>query len=102
MSPSSLQYKIRALYDENKAHNSGSTIPVKIQLVDANGLNLSSQPDLLITSPTNSNYLLNQTVAASYSCTDGGSSVGAGGCSGSVGSGGQIDTASIGQKVFTV
>ena len=35
-------YGIVALYDQTKAHKSGSTIPIKIRLVDANGANVSS------------------------------------------------------------
>ena len=39
-------YGVQALYDQTRAHKSGSTIPIKIQLVDANGVNVSS-PSLL-------------------------------------------------------
>ena len=39
-------YGIQALYDQTRAHKSGSTIPIKIRLVDANGVNVSS-PSLL-------------------------------------------------------
>ena len=35
-------YGICLLYDPTKAANSGSTIPIKLQLCDANGVNLSS------------------------------------------------------------
>ena len=35
-------YGIVALYDQTKAHKSGSTIPIKIRLVDASGANVSS------------------------------------------------------------
>jgi hypothetical protein len=35
-------YGIVALYDQTKTHKSGSTIPIKIRLVDANGANVSS------------------------------------------------------------
>lgn len=45
-------------------------------------------------------YLLNQTVTASYSCSDGGSGVAT--CAGPVTSGAPIDTSSIGTKTFTV
>lgn len=34
-------YGIVPLFDQSKAHKSGSTIPIKLQLVDANGNNLS-------------------------------------------------------------
>ncbi len=40
-------YGVVALYDQTKANKSGSTIPVKLQLVDANGNNLSS-PSLVV------------------------------------------------------
>jgi surface protein len=35
-------YGINVLFDQTKAHKSGSTVPIKIQLVDANGVNMSS------------------------------------------------------------
>jgi hypothetical protein len=35
-------YGIVAMYDQTKAHKSGSTVPIKIRLVDANGVNVSS------------------------------------------------------------
>lgn len=34
-------YGLRLKYDPGKAHRSGSTIPVRLQLVDANGVNVS-------------------------------------------------------------
>ena len=36
-------YGVRALYDQNKAYKAGSTIPIRLQLVDANGVNRSSE-----------------------------------------------------------
>jgi hypothetical protein len=39
-------YGILALYDQSKAHKAGSTVPIKVRLVDANGNNVSS-PALL-------------------------------------------------------
>ncbi|HLL15724.1 MAG TPA: Ig-like domain-containing protein [Pyrinomonadaceae bacterium] len=38
-----VRYGVCALYDQTKAHRSGSTIPVKLQLCDASGANLSAQ-----------------------------------------------------------
>jgi hypothetical protein len=35
-------YGIQALFDQTKAHKSGSTVPIKVRLVDANGNNVSS------------------------------------------------------------
>ena len=44
--PSNVNYTvgfgIDVLFDQNKAHKAGSTVPVKIRLIDANGLNLSA------------------------------------------------------------
>jgi predicted extracellular nuclease len=37
-----LRFGVVALYDQAKAHNAGSTIPVRIQITDADGNNLSS------------------------------------------------------------
>lgn len=58
-------------------------------------------PTITITTPSAGTfYLLNQSVAASYSCTDGGSGMAS--CSGPVASGSNMDTASVGAKTFTV
>jgi len=38
----SIDYGVVALYDQSKVHKSGSTVPVRIQIVDANGVNQSS------------------------------------------------------------
>jgi Tol biopolymer transport system component len=38
----SIGYKINLLYDETKVAKSGSTIPIKIQLTDVNGVNMSA------------------------------------------------------------
>ena len=35
-------YKIVALFDQTKLHNSGSTIPIKFQVANASGANLSA------------------------------------------------------------
>jgi len=57
-------------------------------------------PTITITSPTNTIYLLNQSVLANYSCTDPDSPVAT--CVGTVANGSPIDTASVGTKTFTV
>jgi hypothetical protein len=38
----SVGYGVVALYDQTRVHKSGSTVPIKIQIVDANGVNYSS------------------------------------------------------------
>lgn len=38
----SVAYGVVALFDQSKAHKSGSTVPIKVRLVDANGANVSS------------------------------------------------------------
>ena len=35
-------FVVQALFDQTKAHKSGSTVPIKVRLVDANGANVSS------------------------------------------------------------
>jgi hypothetical protein len=40
--PTPATYLVCALFDQTKAVNSGATIPIKLQLCDANGANLSS------------------------------------------------------------
>lgn len=57
-------------------------------------------PSVVITSPTASQYVVHQSVAASYSCTDGGSGVAT--CAGPVASGSPINTSSVGTTTFTV
>jgi len=56
-------------------------------------------PSIAITAPAGT-YLLGQTVAADYSCTDGGSGVAS--CNGSVANGANINTATVGLNSFTV
>jgi|GEM_PF-3587383 len=41
-------FNVCALYDQTKAHRAGSTVPVKLQLCDASGANLSA-PGLVVT-----------------------------------------------------
>jgi hypothetical protein len=41
-------YSVEALFDETKLHKLGSTIPIKIQVFDDDGLNVSA-PDLQVT-----------------------------------------------------
>jgi len=57
-------------------------------------------PQIVINAPAAATYKLNQAVASSYSCTDGGSGVAT--CAGPVASGSNFDTASPGIKTFTV
>lgn len=40
--PVTVSYKVVALYDQTKVHKLGSTVPIKLQLCDANGVNRSS------------------------------------------------------------
>jgi len=44
----SVTHRVEALFDQTKSHKAGSTIPVKIRLVNASGANVSS-PDLALT-----------------------------------------------------
>jgi len=57
-------------------------------------------PTITINMPTSGSYLLSEPVAASFSCSDGGSGVAS--CIGTVVNGANIDTASVGPKTFTV
>ena len=57
-------------------------------------------PSVTVSSPTAGRYLLNQAVAASYTCSDGGSGVAT--CAGPVPNGSPIDTSSVGERTFTV
>jgi hypothetical protein len=77
------------------AGNSSTAGPVLGNKVDKKG------PSITITAPgSGAGYTLGQTLAANYSCTDGGS--GSGTCVGPVANGSNIDTASVGSKTFTV
>jgi len=60
----------------------------------------ATTPSISIAAPTTTSYTLGQVVAASYTCSDGGS--GAASCVGTVANGATIDTASAGAKTFTV
>ena len=59
-------------------------------------------PVITITTPGSNNpsYLLNQAVAASYSCTDGGSGVAT--CKGTAPSGSNLSTSAVGAETFSV
>jgi hypothetical protein len=57
-------------------------------------------PAITITSPTHTTYVLNENVQSLYSCTDPDDTVPT--CAGPVPSGQNIDTASVGNKTFTV
>jgi len=35
-------YAVQVLFDQTKAYKSGSTVPIKLRLIDANGVNVSS------------------------------------------------------------
>ena len=60
----------------------------------------NAPPTITISTPSNgASYLLNQSLAASYSCADCG---GVASCIGPVPSGSNINTASVGMKTFTV
>jgi hypothetical protein len=75
--------------------NTTTVGPVAGNMVDKKG------PSVTISVPVNGgSYQLNQAVAASYACADGGSGVAS--CTGTVPSGGALDTASVGVKTFTV
>ncbi len=58
------------------------------------------RPAITLTSPSARRYTLNQAVAASYSCADGGSGVAS--CTGNVADGSNFDTSSSGAKSFAV
>ncbi|MFL6211578.1 MAG: OmpL47-type beta-barrel domain-containing protein [Pyrinomonadaceae bacterium] len=68
------------------------------------GVNIDkTAPTVTITAPVNGSYLLNQTVAANYSCSDTGAAPsGIDTCTGPVASGSNIDTATVGSHTFTV
>jgi len=79
----------------DRANNSTTAGPVCGNMVD------KKAPTIAITTPVSGAvYLLNQTVLASYACSDGGSGVAT--CTGPVANGLAIDTASVGNKTFTV
>ncbi len=57
-------------------------------------------PTITITAPASALYLLNQSIAANFTCLEGGAGVAT--CDGTAPNGGNIDTASVGSKAFTV
>jgi hypothetical protein len=78
----------------DNAGNSTTEGPVGGNKVD------KKAPSIAISTPTATSYIINQTVASVYGCTDGGSGLAT--CAGPVASGSAIDTASVGTKTFTV
>jgi hypothetical protein len=82
----------RNVYDN--AGNVATAGPVSGNKVD------KKAPTIAITTPTNAVYLLNQSVAASFTCQDGGAGVAT--CNGTAPNGGNIDTSSAGSKSFSV
>jgi len=76
------------------AGNNAAAGPISVNKID------KKAPSISIVPPTATTYLLNQVVAASYSCGDGGAGVAS--CSGTVANGANIDTATLGAKTFTV
>lgn len=77
--------------------HAGNCTPVPV--VSGNRID-RSPPAIALVQPVGSTYLLNDGVLADYTCTDGGSGVGA--CTGPVASGAQIDTSAVGGYAFTV
>jgi hypothetical protein len=57
-------------------------------------------PTITISVPAAADYTLNAAVPANYNCSDNGSGVAS--CAGTVAKGSNIDTASVGSKIFTV
>jgi hypothetical protein len=76
------------------AGNTTTAGPISGNMVD------KKAPVITINAPTGTTYVLGQGVAADYGCTDGGSLVAS--CNGTVSSGSNIDTASVGSKTFSV
>jgi outer membrane protein assembly factor BamB len=78
----------------DKAGNCATAGPYTGIKVDKKG------PVITIMVPSSGTYLLHATVAASYSCADGGS--GTASCTGSIPNGASLDTSSVGAKSFIV
>jgi len=78
----------------DNAGNCADAGPVTGNMVD------KGSPTVSLFSPVNQTYLLNQSVTADFSCRDGGSGINT--CTGSVGDGTAVDTATVGTKSFSV
>jgi hypothetical protein len=76
------------------ANNCTTIDPIAGNKVDKKG------PTITATTPQAATYTVHQNVASAYSCTDGGSGMGA--CTGTVPNGNSIDTTTNGTKTFTV
>jgi hypothetical protein len=76
------------------AGNCGTVGPIAGNKVD------TKAPVITISAPSNTRYLVNQRVAAVYSCSDGGAGVAS--CLGPVANGGAVPTAAPGNLSFTV
>ena len=78
----------------DNAGNCATAGPIGGNMVD------KKAPDITLTAPASVAYLLNQAVAANYSCADGGAGVAS--CAGPVASGSNIATSTVGAHAFTV
>jgi hypothetical protein len=78
----------------DQAGNSATAGPISGNKID------KKAPSISITAPTATTYALNQVVAANYSCSDGGADVAS--CAGTVASGANLNTTSVGPKTFTL
>jgi hypothetical protein len=76
------------------AGNCATTGPLGGNRVD------KKSPTITLTTPTSTTYVLKQAIPTNYNCADGGSGVAT--CAGPVASGANLDTASVGTKIFTV
>ncbi|MGH8899701.1 MAG: PxKF domain-containing protein, partial [Egibacteraceae bacterium] len=76
------------------AGNSNTAGPISGNKID------KKAPSISLVAPASTSYLLGQSVAASYTCSDGGSGLAS--CVGTVANGSNINTASVGAKTFTV
>ena len=76
------------------AGNTATAGPISGNKVD------KKAPSITISAPTNTVYLFGQSVAASYTCADGGSGLAL--CAGPMTNGANMNTASVGTNTFTV